>query len=165
VRSRRRRVEPRTGGGPASTGGAPARAWSAATWSGLELRFIGPALTSGRISDIVVDPAKTSRWFVAAASGGVWKTENAGVSWTPVFDRDLLASQALARSSLPAADPVALHAFQQNRQADEIAADAFGPAFERLSDARRGRSAPARGCARDTQTPWTPGRLPRWEKE
>jgi len=65
---------------------SPLSPWSADTWSGLRLRPIGPALTSGRIQDIAVDPAKPQRWYVAAASGGVWKTENAGTSWTPAFD-------------------------------------------------------------------------------
>jgi photosystem II stability/assembly factor-like uncharacterized protein len=60
--------------------------WSSDTWSGLALRSIGPALTSGRIVDIAVDPANPHRWFLAAASGGVWKTENAGTSFSPVFD-------------------------------------------------------------------------------
>jgi len=60
--------------------------WSADTWSGLAFRPLGPALTSGRIGDIAVDPTNPHRWFVAVASGGVWKTENAGTSWTPVFD-------------------------------------------------------------------------------
>ncbi len=55
--------------------------------SGLEWRNIGPALTSGRVADIAVDPTDASTWYVAAASGGVWKTENAGTSWRPVFDR------------------------------------------------------------------------------
>jgi len=60
--------------------------WSTDTWSGLALRSIGPALTSGRIVDIAVDPTNPHRWFVAVTSGGVWKTENAGTTWTPVFD-------------------------------------------------------------------------------
>lgn len=53
---------------------------------GLELRGLGPALTSGRIGDLAVDPENRARYYAAAASGGVWKTENAGASWTPVFD-------------------------------------------------------------------------------
>ena len=59
---------------------------TASAFAGLELRGIGPAVSSGRIADIAVDPTDHSRWFVAAASGGVWRTMNAGATWTPVFD-------------------------------------------------------------------------------
>jgi photosystem II stability/assembly factor-like uncharacterized protein len=55
-------------------------------WKGLELRGIGPAVTSGRIVDIAVDPTDKKRWFLAVASGGVWKTENGGITFAPVFD-------------------------------------------------------------------------------
>ncbi len=51
-----------------------------------KLRSIGPALTSGRISDFAVRPGKRHEFFVASASGGVWKTVNAGTTFTPVFD-------------------------------------------------------------------------------
>ena len=54
--------------------------------SGLKMRSIGPALMGGRISDIAVHPSDNNTWYVAAGSGGVWKTTNAGVSWIPVFD-------------------------------------------------------------------------------
>jgi photosystem II stability/assembly factor-like uncharacterized protein len=60
--------------------------WSASTFSGLELRSIGPALMSGRISDIAIHPHDQSVWYVAAGRGGVWKTENAGTSWKSIFD-------------------------------------------------------------------------------
>jgi photosystem II stability/assembly factor-like uncharacterized protein len=56
------------------------------TLAGLELRGIGPAVSSGRISDIAVDPTDHSRYFVTVASGGVWRTTNAGTTWEPVFD-------------------------------------------------------------------------------
>ena len=59
---------------------------TAATFSGLRLRGIGPAFTSGRVSVIAVHPDDASHYFVAAASGGVWRTTNNGTSWTPVFD-------------------------------------------------------------------------------
>jgi len=59
---------------------------TAETLKGLELRGIGPAVSSGRVSDIAVDPDDHSRYFVTVASGGVWRTTNAGTTWEPVFD-------------------------------------------------------------------------------
>ncbi len=54
--------------------------------SSLTLRSIGPALMGGRIADMAVHPTHKSTWYVAAGSGGLWKTVNAGVTFTPVFD-------------------------------------------------------------------------------
>jgi photosystem II stability/assembly factor-like uncharacterized protein len=56
------------------------------TLAGLEFRNIGPGLMSGRISDIAIHPRNRRTWYVAAGSGGVWKTETAGLSWKPIFD-------------------------------------------------------------------------------
>ena len=53
---------------------------------GLAFRSIGPALTSGRIADLAVDPTDDKTWWIAAAAGGVWKTTNAGTTFQPVFD-------------------------------------------------------------------------------
>lgn len=64
----------------------PADPMSSPTFSGLRLRLVGPAFTSGRISAFAVDPKDYNRYFVAAASGGVWRTINNGTTWTPVFD-------------------------------------------------------------------------------
>ncbi len=50
------------------------------------MRNVGPAFLSGRIADIAVHPNNESIWYVAVGSGGVWKTENAGTTWTPIFD-------------------------------------------------------------------------------
>ncbi|MFT7287258.1 MAG: hypothetical protein ACI87W_001371 [Halieaceae bacterium] len=55
-------------------------------YSGMAWRNIGPSFMSGRIADIAWDPRDSSVWYVAVGSGGVWKTGNAGISWTPVFD-------------------------------------------------------------------------------
>lgn len=54
--------------------------------SGLKFRSVGPALTSGRIADIAVNPQNFSEYYVAVASGGVWKTTNAGTTYQPIFD-------------------------------------------------------------------------------
>jgi photosystem II stability/assembly factor-like uncharacterized protein len=64
----------------------PKPAYDEKTFNGLELREIGPAMTSGRIADLAVDAHDPRTWFVASASGGVWKTTNAGTTFTPVFD-------------------------------------------------------------------------------
>ncbi len=60
----------------------------------LAFRAIGPASMSGRISDIaVVEGPRTLRggrlgtsMYVAVATGGIWKTTNGGLGWTPVSD-------------------------------------------------------------------------------
>ncbi len=56
--------------------------------SGLTWRSIGPAITSGRISDIAVNPNNPFEYYVASSSGGVWKTDNSGVSFSPMFDKE-----------------------------------------------------------------------------
>ena len=53
---------------------------------GLKLRNIGPAMTSGRVVSLAVNPKNRAQFYVGVASGGVWKTTNAGISFTPVFD-------------------------------------------------------------------------------
>ncbi len=54
--------------------------------SGLKFRSIGPAMTSGRIADFAMHPDRPHEYFVATASGGVWKTNNAGTTYQPIFD-------------------------------------------------------------------------------
>ena len=61
-------------------------AWKEASLSGLSFRNIGPAITSGRIADIAVHPNNSSTYYLAMASGGVWKTENNGTTYSPIFD-------------------------------------------------------------------------------
>jgi photosystem II stability/assembly factor-like uncharacterized protein len=70
---------------------------------GLKLRSIGPALMGGRIADIEVHPQHGNTWYVAVGSGGVWKTENAGVTWTPIFDEQ--NSYSIADVSIDPTNP------------------------------------------------------------
>ncbi|MBK8813773.1 MAG: glycosyl hydrolase [Acidobacteria bacterium] len=57
-------------------------------FSGLKFRSIGPAVTSGRVIAFAVDPNDRTKYYVAVASGGVWKTVNSGTTWTPVFENE-----------------------------------------------------------------------------
>ncbi|MDE2804387.1 MAG: glycosyl hydrolase [Gemmatimonadota bacterium] len=54
--------------------------------SHLQYREIGPALMGGRIADLAVVESKPQVFYIATGTGGVWKTENHGTSWTPLFD-------------------------------------------------------------------------------
>jgi photosystem II stability/assembly factor-like uncharacterized protein len=51
-----------------------------------KFREVGPAVTSGRLADMAVNPQNTSEFYVASASGGVWKTTNAGITFQSIFD-------------------------------------------------------------------------------
>lgn len=57
-----------------------------ATLDQLAWRHIGPASFGGRIDDVEAVPARTGTIFVGTAGGGLWRTHNNGVTWTPVFD-------------------------------------------------------------------------------
>src|SRR6202035_877124 len=59
---------------------------TADTFGGLKFRLIGPAVASGRVMSIAVNPKNHTEYYVGVASGGVWKTVNDGTTWTPVFD-------------------------------------------------------------------------------
>lgn len=54
---------------------------------GLAFRSLGPCLTTGRIADLEVDPHDPDRWYLASGSGGLFKTDDRGNHWRPIFDR------------------------------------------------------------------------------
>ena len=61
---------------------------SADTYKGLKLRSIGPAFVSGRVTSLAVNPFNRTQYYVGVASGGVWKTDNDGLTWNPVFEHE-----------------------------------------------------------------------------
>ncbi len=75
-------------GAQAGEGGPerPSDPMSTPTFGGLRFRSIGPSVVGGRVIAFAVDPNDRAKFFIAAASGGVWKTVNGGTTWTPVFD-------------------------------------------------------------------------------
>ncbi len=70
-----------------TAGDSAGRGLAGAIAAVLHPRLIGPAMISGRITSLAVDPRNPGIMYVGAASGGVWKTENGGASWQPIFDR------------------------------------------------------------------------------
>ena len=75
------------GGGRGGRGDEPGDP-AAGVFGGLRLRSIGPASASGRVTSFAVNPENPAQYFVGVASGGVWKTVNNGITWTPVFDNE-----------------------------------------------------------------------------
>jgi photosystem II stability/assembly factor-like uncharacterized protein len=76
---------------------------TADTFSGLKFRSLGPAVASGRVMSIAVNPKDKFEYYVGVASGGVWKTVNDGTMWTPVFDKE--ASYSIGWIALDPNDP------------------------------------------------------------
>lgn len=56
----------------------------------IEFKSIGPTIFSGRVVDLDVRPDDPSHFYVAYASGGLWKTVNNGISFTPLFDKEMV---------------------------------------------------------------------------
>jgi len=75
-----------TAAGQAATGDEPD------IFAGLKARSIGPANMSGRISDVAAVYSNPNIIYVGTATSGVWKTENGGMSWRPIFDEQPASS-------------------------------------------------------------------------
>ncbi|MDX1943404.1 MAG: glycosyl hydrolase [Saprospiraceae bacterium] len=58
--------------------------------NGIEFRNIGPTIMSGRVTDMDVSPSDPTHFYVAYASGGLWKTVNNGQSFTSLFDNEMV---------------------------------------------------------------------------
>ena len=59
---------------------------TAADFAVMKARSIGPAGMSGRVSAVAVDPMDPTVIYVGAATGGVWRSRDGGLTWRPVFD-------------------------------------------------------------------------------
>ncbi|MBX3174851.1 MAG: hypothetical protein KF709_10600 [Gemmatimonadaceae bacterium] len=84
-------------------GATQATAIPARAAESLPMRSVGPALMGGRIADIAVHPGDLRTWYIAVGSGGVWKTTNSGVTFTPVFDRQ--ASYSIGTLAIDPSNP------------------------------------------------------------
>ncbi|OGD19594.1 MAG: hypothetical protein A2W03_12495 [Candidatus Aminicenantes bacterium RBG_16_63_16] len=70
-------------------------------------RWVGPVNFSGRISEFAVPPGQTTTYYVLAASGGVWKTEDAGTHFEPIFDK--YGNMSMASLGIAPSDPKVLY--------------------------------------------------------
>ena len=68
-----------------SQGQPPGDRLTAGVFNSFALRSIGPTLTTGRVADFDVDPKNPSVYWVATAAGGLWKSTNKGIDFTPVW--------------------------------------------------------------------------------
>ncbi len=80
-----------------------AQDFNVAHFKAMKARNIGPAGMSGRITAIDVDLSNQDRIFVGAASGGVWLSENGGISWKPIFDKE--ATQSIGAIKINQSNP------------------------------------------------------------
>jgi hypothetical protein len=79
----------RGGGGQGGRGAGGGRGeGGGGAYSAFHIRNVGPAMISGRIQSIGMDPANKRHYFIAAASGGVWRTRDGGITFMPVFDNE-----------------------------------------------------------------------------
>jgi photosystem II stability/assembly factor-like uncharacterized protein len=106
-------VAPPERGARAQTPAAPARS----PFDTLHFRDIGPGVTGGRLHDVVMDPKNPAVLYVAAATGGIWKSTNKGITWKDVFGRQ--PDNAFGALAIFPADPNIVWAGsgeQNNRQ-------------------------------------------------
>jgi photosystem II stability/assembly factor-like uncharacterized protein len=69
----------------------------------LSWRFIGPDIISGRCTDIAVPKGSKFTFYVGASTSGVWKTENAGITWKPLMDEE--ATQSIGDIAISDSNP------------------------------------------------------------
>jgi len=68
---------------PVRGAGAPDVPFAALRW-----RSIGPAIAGGRVTSVAGTPQNDALYYIGTAGGGVWKTDNGGATWTPVFTKE-----------------------------------------------------------------------------
>lgn len=85
-------AQPPRGSAPAPASGADAPERAGDPLGQLEWRSIGPVNMSGRVADVEGIPGNPRVVYVGSASGGVWKTEDAGLTFKPIFDEQPIAS-------------------------------------------------------------------------
>jgi photosystem II stability/assembly factor-like uncharacterized protein len=75
--------------------------------NGLKWRLIGP-FRGGRVVAVAGVPGDSTTFYFGAVNGGIWKTTDAGVVWTPIFDSQLVAS--IGALAVAPSDPNTIYA-------------------------------------------------------
>ncbi len=90
-------------------GAAPARAqqYNAALFKGMKYRQIGP-FRGGRAEAVAGIPGNPKVYYFGAVGGGVWKTEDGGRTWTPLFDKEPV--QSIGAIAIAPSDPNVIYA-------------------------------------------------------
>ena len=81
--------------GPEPAGRAPSKAESDKPKDPLEnmkFRNLGPAVGGGRVTAVAGIPGKPNIYYVGAAGGGIFQTQDSGLSWKPIFEKESTAS-------------------------------------------------------------------------
>jgi len=92
------------GGTTGSSDASPPMRMLPGDWtSKLRWRTIGPSVTGGRIVDLAVNESDPANYYIASASGGLWKTTNNGVTVEPVFEKENTVS--LGDAAVAPSDP------------------------------------------------------------
>jgi photosystem II stability/assembly factor-like uncharacterized protein len=68
-----------------------AQTFAPALFSGMQWRLIGP-FRAGRSVAVTGVPGAPDHYYFGAVAGGVWETDNSGVTWHPIFDKEAIAS-------------------------------------------------------------------------
>jgi photosystem II stability/assembly factor-like uncharacterized protein len=61
-------------------------------WSGIHWREIGPALPGGRVAAVAGSDSDPNLYYLGSAGGGVWKSQDGGETWQPVFEHEKVAA-------------------------------------------------------------------------
>src|SRR5512146_929583 len=86
---------------------AEAQGVSPSSYAGLQWRFIGP-LRAGRTKAIAGVPSMSHRFYIGSVNGGIWRTDNAGRTWTPVFEHQSTGS--IGSLAVAPSDPNVIYA-------------------------------------------------------